>query len=139
MKFAKNFVSALNNALGFAVIKDDETIDEATARLEAMPTHQKDDSVIDEIKTSIQTTEATLLELKEKVTEIVTAHKNDNTELLMMMSDLKAEIDKIQNEVTEVKKDSLPKPIVTNSTVGTNATNNLTNVITLSKGRFSNN
>ena len=38
MKFAKNFVSALNNALGFAVIKDDETIDEATARLEAMPT-----------------------------------------------------------------------------------------------------
>ena len=34
MKFAKNFVSALNNALGFAVIKDDETIDEATARLE---------------------------------------------------------------------------------------------------------
>ena len=139
MKFAKNFVNALNNALGFAVIKDDETIDEATARLEAMPTHQKDDSVIDEIKTSIQTTEATLLELKEKVAEIVTAQKNDNTELLMMMSDLKAEIDKIQNEVTEVKKDSLPKPIVNNSIVGTTATNNLTNVITLSKGRFSNN
>ena len=80
-----------------------------------------------------------LLELKEKVTEIVTAQKNDNTELLMMMSDLKAEIDKIQNEVTEVKKDSLPKPIVNNSIVGTTATNNLTNVITLSKGRFSNN
>lgn len=139
MKFAKNFVSALNNALGFAVIKDDETIDEATARLEAMPTHQKDDSVIDEIKTSIQTTEATLLELKEKVTETETAQKSDNTTLLTMMAEMKGEIDSLKTEITELKKDSLPKPIVTNSTVGTTATNNLTNVITLSKGRFSNN
>ncbi len=139
MKFAKNFVNALNNALGFAVIKDDETIDEATARLEAMPTHQKDDSVIDEIKTSIQTTEATLLELKEKVTETETAQKSDNTTLLTMMAEMKGEIDSLKTEITEVKKDSLPKPIVTNSTVGTTATNNLTNVITLSKGRFSNN
>lgn len=139
MKFAKNFVNALNNALGFAVIKDDETIDEATARLEAMPTHQKDDSVIDEIKTSIQTTEATLLELKEKVTETETAQKSDNTTLLTMMAEMKGEIDSLKTEITELKKDSLPKPIVTNSTVGTTATNNLTNVITLSKGRFSNN
>lgn len=139
MKFAKNFVNALNNALGFAVIKDDETIDEATARLEAMPTHQKDDSVIDEIKTSIQTTEATLLELKEKVTETETAQKSDNTTLLTMMAEMKGEIDSLKTEITEVKKDSLPKPIVNNSIVGTTATNNLTNVITLSKGRFSNN
>lgn len=139
MKFAKNFVNALNNALGFAVIKDDETIDEATARLEAMPTHQKDDSVIDEIKTSIQTTEATLLELKEKVTETETAQKSDNTTLLTMMAEMKGEIDSLKTEITELKKDSLPKPIVNNSIVGTTATNNLTNVITLSKGRFSNN
>jgi hypothetical protein len=48
-------------------------------------------------------------------------------------------LNSLKTEITELKKDSLPKPIVTNSTVGTTATNNLTNVITLSKGRFSNN
>ena len=36
MNLAKNFVSALNTMLGFEVLNESETIDEATARLEGM-------------------------------------------------------------------------------------------------------
>ena len=58
--------------------------------------------------------------------------KSENKELNKQLVQLKKD-----SKITELKKDSLPKPIVTNSTVGTTATNNLTNVITLSKGRIS--
>jgi hypothetical protein len=139
MNFAKNFVSALNNALGFAVIKDDETIDEATARLEAMPTQKHNDVEMDGIKSSLHDVTESFNKLSAKVTETETAQKSDNTTLLTMMAEMKGEIDSLKTEITELKKDSLPKPIVNNSIVGTTATNNLTNVITLSKGRFSNN
>jgi hypothetical protein len=65
----------LNNALGFAVIKDDETIDEATARLEAMPTQKHNDVEMDGIKSSLHDVTESFNKLSAKVTETETAQK----------------------------------------------------------------
>ena len=51
--------------------------------------------------------------LSAQVTETETAQKSDNTTLLTMMAEMKWEIDSLKTEITELNKDSLPKPIVT--------------------------
>ena len=94
-------------------------------------TQKNNDVEMDGIKSSLHDVTESFNKLSAKVTETETAQKSGNTTLLTMMAEMKVEIDSLKTEITELKKDSLPKPIVTNSTVGTTATNNLTNVITL--------
>ena len=93
MNFGKNFVSALNKMLGFEVLNENETIDEATARLEGM---QPIDSAVVVKVNEIESKVAAIDDVKAQLTQVTTAQKDDSEALLAIMSDLKSEISEIK-------------------------------------------
>jgi len=130
MNLAKNFVSALNTMLGFEVLNENETIDEATARLEGM---QPIDSAVVVKVNEIESKMGSIDSLSTKVDGVIKSQSADNDALLSLMNELKSEIAEIKSAMT-------PARIVSNTdTTITKSTGHEISVISLGKGRFSKN
>ena len=71
----QKFCQRIEQRIRLCSNKDDETIDEATARLEAMPTQKHNDVEMDGIKSSLHDVTESFNKLKAKVTETETAQK----------------------------------------------------------------
>jgi len=124
-------VSALNKMLGFEVLNENETIDEATARLEGM---QPIDSAVVVKVNEIESKVAAIDDVKAQLTQVTTAQKDDSEALLAIMSDLKSEISEIKSKMTPQPVSQSPDVTIPNVTPVSDL-----KMISLGKGRFSKN
>lgn len=98
MTFSKNLITAVNKVVGFELFKTDETLDEATSRIEAMqPISEQISDNIQKLNVAVQENE----EYKTKITELqekVNSNEKENESIKSLLSNMKKDFsDQLKN------------------------------------------